>query len=662
MQKSSILVVLIAFILGIITANYTSTHWVVLFTLWAIVLCTIIVIVHFGKGLLFFRNWLNWGIVLIFFLSGMLGYRFKMPSSYENEYTSVYLKNDYLIGEIIEFQKGSGAYDKAIVQIKKVVKYEKQIDAQGKLLCYIRTPKDRLEKGHIVLFQPNVQPIQNKNNPGEFDTEKFWITKGINRIAFLQEETVQIIGDNSTFSRFWVRTRNYLETIIRSKISKENQGLAIALALGDKSDLSIEKRKHFANAGAMHVLAVSGLHVGILLLFIQWIFKRFRIFRKRHLYLYFSILFLWCFAFLTGMSASVVRAVTMFSILAGGQLLGKQYFGLQAVFGSAFILLLFNPLLLYDIGFQLSYTAVLGIALFYQKIVQLYHSRYKIVNWIWEGTAIGFSAQIGTVPLTLFYFHQFPNYFILSNIGVIIFASIALISVVVLLLFHFVPYLVDFLSLLVDFIFDLFNGFITWINTLPAVISTGFTPHILQVILLYSGLIFCLFYWKKKSKAYLKWGMIFTFIVSITLLINREHNKFKSELVILNNYKEVILLKSNRRLFVLYNSENAPSDSGLDYLVKGYKTAAGVDLEKIPLPMNLKITFSKDIQFKHSKSGIQINYFGQQLLLANRVNTAVLDSNYTLIKGAWNPYLSDTLDVISTLRGAQTFKPNEKEF
>ena len=662
MQKSSILIILIAFILGIVAANYIHTHWVVLFTLWIMFACSTIVIVHFGKKLLFFRNWINWGLIMIFFLSGMLGYNFKMPSSYENEYSSVYLKDDQLIGEIVDYQKGDGDYDKAIIEIKKVVKYNSQTDVQGELLCYIRSSQGALTKGNIILFQPDIQTIKNKNNPGEFNAEKYWKVNGITAISFVPEDIIVVLGDHSSFSRFWMKTRNYLEDVIRSNISKENQGIAIALALGDKSDLSLERRDHFANAGAMHVLAVSGLHVGILLVFIQWIFKRFRVLRKRHLYLYFALLFLWCFAFLTGMSASVVRAVTMFSILAIGQLMGKQYFSLQAIFGSALILLIINPLLIYDIGFQLSYLAILGIGIFYKKILGIFHSRFKVVNWLWEGTAIGISAQIGTVPLTLYYFHQFPNYFFLSNIGVMIFASIALISIVILLLFHFIPYLVDALSYLVDFIFDLFNVFISWINTLPAVISTGFTPNVLQVILLYSGILFCLYQWRKKNVRFLNWGIISLFIISSTLIYNRENNKSKSELIVLNNYKKVILLKSNRKLFLLYDGEKSPSITELNYLINGYKTSVGVEYEKIPMPLESEIVFSEDICFKHLKSGIKIDYYGQKIFLANQIDKTISNSGYSIIKGAWSPYLSSEDAKIDITEKALIIKPNGKEF
>lgn len=207
----------------------------------------------------------------------------------------------------------------------------------------------------------------------------------------------------------------------------------------------------------------------------------------------------------------------------------------------------------------------------------------------------------------------------------------------------------------------MFNGFINWINTLPAVTSTGFTPNVLQVVLLYSGIVFCLYHWGKRNIRLFKWGISSLFILSITLISTREYNKSKSELIVFNNYKKVILLKSNRKLFLLYNSKNAPSISGLDYLVHGYEVSVGVKCEKIPLPLKSKISFSKDLYFKNLKSGIKIDYFGRKLFLADQVSNA-LNSDYTIVKGAWNPYLSSEKTTISTTDKALILKAKGKQF
>lgn len=652
MKKSSIFILLIAFVLGIIAAHFSSIHWVILFTSWITLIFALGVTIAFGEQLIVFRKWLTWNIIVLFFVSGMLGYNLKVSSSYENEFSEIYLENDQLVGEVIEFQKGDSKFDKAIIEVKKVIKPHTEVHAQGKLLCYIRRSENKLAEGTVVLFQPDVQSIKNKNNPGEFDAEQYWKIKGIHKIAFVSDETIEVLGESVTFSSFWTRSRNYLIQVVKETIDEENQGLVIALSLGDKSNLSMEKRDNFANAGAMHVLAVSGMHVGILLGFISFIFKYIKFLRKRNLYLYFALGLLWCFAFLTGMSASVVRAVTMFTILGVGQLMGKKFFGLQAIFASALLILICEPLLIFDIGFQLSYFAVIGISLFYQPILNLYHPKFKVVDWLWKGTAIGIAAQIGTVPLSLLYFNQFPNYFFLTNIGLLILSGAAMVSVVILLLFHLVPVLVDVLAYFVNLIFDALNSFITWINVLPAEVSTGFTPNLIQVFLIYFAILFSFYQWRKGNERIFKLGIAVLFISSLSLIINREHNKSKEELIVFNHYEQVILLKNNRTLYVLYDGEKRPTLSSLDYLINGYENASGVKAEKLPLLHDMKISFSEDIHFENSKEGIKLEYYGQQYLLAQRVSTHVNTSGLKIIKGDWSPYIPEEQINLNTKTGA----------
>lgn len=661
LRKSSILLLLIAFSLGIILASFTAIHWVIIFTCWITFAFTYGVTIAYGEQVLFFRKWINWNIMVLFFLSGMLGYHFKVISSYEYEFSEIYLANDQLLGEIIEFQKGENEFDKAIIEVKKVIKPHTEALAQGKLLCYIRSSNNDLKEGSIILFQPDIQPIKNKNNPGEFNAEQYWKIKGISTIAFTSDENIEVLGQAKTFNSFWTNSRNYLANIVKQYIDEENQGLVIALSLGDKSNLSMEKRNNFANAGAMHVLAVSGMHVGILLAFLHFIFQKISFLRKRNLYLYTALILLWCFAFLTGMSASVVRAVAMFTLLAIGQIKGHRFFGLQAIFASALFLLIFNPLFIFDIGFQLSYLAVIGISLFYRPILGLFHSRYKIINWFWQGTAVGIAAQIGTVPLSLLYFNQFPNYFFITNIGLLILAGVALISVVLLFLLHFIPWIVDVLAYIVNTIFDILNSFIVWVNSLPGEVSTGFTPHPLHVLLIYVGIGFSLYQWRKGNVKFFKIGILLLFISAVALIFNREYNKSKEELVVLNHYEKVILLKGNQSLHVLYDGEKRPSLSSLDYLINGYENATGIKAIKTPVPKDIQVQFSDQINFAHTKDGMAIAYYGKKYLLANRINKKVLNSDYELIKGQWNQFLPEEHINISTTKKALVLSPIGKE-
>ena len=270
------------------------------------------------------------------------------------------------------------------------------------------------------------------------------------------------------------------------------------------------------------------------------------------------------------------------------------------------------------------------------------------------------SAQLATTPLVLLYFNQFPNYFFLTNIGLLILAGVALIGVVLFFLLHFIPWVVDAVAYVVNLIFEVLNQFIVWINTLPGEVSTGFTPYIFQVILLYFGILFSLYHWNKGHVKFFKLGILVLFVSSLSLIFNREYNKSKEELIVFNHYEKVILLKGNRMLYVLYDGEKRPTLSSLDYLINGYENASGIKAEKIPLPRDFRISFSDNIHFQNGKDGIQMDYYGKHYFLAQKVNDQMANSDYKIIKGDWNPYLQESNVSANTIESALIVKSSGK--
>ena len=265
MIKSSVFTALSAFLIGIFAGDYLDIHWVLIFTIWATFLLILIVLLKFGKQVFFFKKWIIWCVVMVLFFSGMLGYQLKMPISFEQNYNRLYLENDRLIGQIIDYQKGKGDYDKAIISVKQIVKPHTNVYAQGQILCYIKVSSKVFSEGSVVLLEPELRPIKNKNNPAEFDAEKYWKVKGINKISFLSDENVSELGFIESFSGFWTKSREYLINILKEKISEENQGLVVALTLGDKSKLSIEKMNEATNylLGRQDFTSFSKLHTDV---------------------------------------------------------------------------------------------------------------------------------------------------------------------------------------------------------------------------------------------------------------------------------------------------------------------------------------------------------------------------------------------------------------
>ncbi|NJO90405.1 MAG: ComEC/Rec2 family competence protein, partial [Chloroflexia bacterium] len=223
-----------------------------------------------------------------------------------------------------------------------------------------------------------------------------------------------------------------------SGIQGDEFAILAALTLGVKDYLSDEIVEAYSDSGAMHVLAVSGLHVGILMAMLNMIFSFF--WKRKKLLVLKSIIilvFLWLFALITGLAPSVTRSALMFSFFILSKNSGKRPSSYNSLAAAAFIILLFNPNALFHVGFQLSFLAVISILLFQQKLYRTIDIKNKYLDYFWQLTTVSLAAQIGTTPISIFYFHQFPIYALLTNIIVIPAAAIILNAVILLLIANF---------------------------------------------------------------------------------------------------------------------------------------------------------------------------------------------------------------------------------
>lgn len=278
--------------------------------------------------------------------------------------------------------------------------------------------------------------------PLAFNNQAFLRNDFIYFQSFVKKDQWKRVQEGSfSFKRFALQCQAYLSRQLSLYIdNRESYGVLAALVLGDKSALETYLKSAYANTGAIHVLAVSGLHVGLILLILQFVFRFF--FKNIKGFSYFSpvlvISAIWLFAMLTGGAPSVLRAATMFSFIIIGKALNRFANIYNVLAASAFVLLWFHPFLIFQIGFQLSYFAVVGIVFFQPLIYQWWTPKNRLMDWVWQLSSVGLAAQLTTAPLGLFYFHQFPVYFWLSGLIVIPAASIVLSSSVVLLTLSFI--------------------------------------------------------------------------------------------------------------------------------------------------------------------------------------------------------------------------------
>jgi len=318
--------------------------------------------------------------------------------------------------------------------------------AEGEVIIYHQS---NLEPGQVVAIKGIPQRVARPNNPFEFDYGKFLSRQQIYHTHFVGKN-ITVVGwvNHRPIHFFFLSLRHHIQQQMNRVIShpQANQ-IAQALLLGQKNNLDKEVSEAYSTAGAMHILAVSGLHVGIIYGFFFIFFQPYKLgLSKRIAYLSMVIIIIWIYAFLTGMSPSVMRSATMFTIVSLAQMRSTSpsiYNGLAL---SAILLLIFDPNLIYSVGFQLSYAALTGILLFQPLIVNLWLPKNKIIYRGWEITSVGIAAQLATFPIAAYYFHTFPTYFILSNLVAIPGAFAIMAAGIPFMIFSLLPWIGEILG------------------------------------------------------------------------------------------------------------------------------------------------------------------------------------------------------------------------
>lgn len=335
----------------------------------------------------------------------------------------------------------------------------------------------------------------------------YYNNKGIYCQAYVPKFKWKIAHQNSEFS-IRAKAEEVRKAVIKlylnSGITKENIGILSTLSLGEKQDLKKVTRAEFAKVGGAHVLAVSGLHLGIVYLGISFLLS----FLSKNKYTnilkqVIIILALWSYAFICGLPPSVVRSSLMFSIIAVASIFNREAISLNTVFFTAFCMLVYQPNYLFDIGFQLSFSAVISILCLGTRLQHTLQFNTKIGNWAWSLCSISIAAQLGTMPLTLYYFHQFPTYFLLTNFIVIPAASLLIYLALLLIILSPLHVLSSYISDMLNTIIHLLSNSIHRISCLPYASIQGITIEKWQVISLFLLLIFSSLFVLKRKANYL---------------------------------------------------------------------------------------------------------------------------------------------------------------
>jgi len=406
---------------------------------------------------------------------------------------------------------------KANASVNYVLQNDSSFKTTGTIILYFKKDSSitTLGYGTQLLIKKPLQKIKNSGNPGGFDYKRYSLFQGITHQVYLREadssgkekDFIVLPGENKKWFRsFILSTREKILNIIRSYIRGEKElGLAEALLIGYKDDLDKTLVQSYTNTGVVHVIAISGLHLGLIYWLLLWLVRPVPK-KLRWLRPVIMLAGLWLFSLLAGAQPSVIRSAVMFTCIVLCVSFDRKTSIFNTLALSAFILLCYNPYWLWDVGFQLSYAAVLSIVIFMQPIYNWFYIKNKALDFLWKLNAITLAAQILTLPVSIYHFHQFPNYFLLTNLIAVPLSSLVLLGEIFLCAVSFAPAVAAIFGKILSWLIWLMNSYVERIELLPFSLWDGLQISILQAVLL-AAIAAGFGYWlMEKSKAGLKWG------------------------------------------------------------------------------------------------------------------------------------------------------------
>jgi competence protein ComEC len=508
--------ILLPLIAGILSGWYFSLHWQIALVASLVALPFFLYLQFSGERSRFYNSWLDGLSFNIIFISLGIALVWLQQKPHQPNWAGhFYKEGDVVQLRLLEPLSEREKTYKALSEITVVYHQQKARKVTGKAMIYFR--KDSvapvLKYGDVILMRSNLQEIKNAGNPGGFDYKRYALFNGITHQLFVKADEYKKLPQQQT-SLFYEKIygfRSYILQNIRKYVKGEMEtSIAEALLIGYRDDLDRDLVQAYSNTGVVHIIAVSGMHLGLIYGLLMFLLKGLN--RNKRLKIIKAVLIitlLWLFSLLTGASASVLRAVLMFTCIAGGDLLGKKGNIYNSMAFSAVALLFFNPFLLWDVGFQLSYAAVLSIVLFMKPIYNWFAIQNKLLDGLWKLNALTLSAQILTLPLCMYHFHQAPTLFLITNLIAVPLSSLVLYALILLMVVSPITALANATGWLITKMLWLMNQFILWVDHFTFAVVDGIQHSPIQTILLYL-IIAALGVWLiQKKKAAVKFTLLF---------------------------------------------------------------------------------------------------------------------------------------------------------
>lgn len=511
-----------------------------------------------------------------------------------------------------------------------------------------------LKYGDLLVAKCRPKEPSDVSNPYQFDYKRYLHRKGILRQCYLNDNSYHITGNDSKGIMAWCKRvqHRWVSLLQHSDLSPKQQGIAEALLLGWKADLEESTQQQFRNAGITHLLCVSGLHVGLVAQIIGFcLFFLSR--RRKPLAKIIQLAGIWFFVFISGMAPATLRAGIMFSLFVVRDLIGRNTSSVNILATSAVVMLVANPCLLFDTGWQLSHLAVLSIILLYNPIRKLIpfdnlvhdSHRHKTARWalkpiekIWNLAVLSTAAQIGTLPVTLYCFHQFPTYFLIANVTIIPFAGIMLITIALTIALHGCGLLFSWCTSILSFELKCTDRITQWVSTLPHAVIDNIYFDGTMVILSFAAIIFATLLLRQRKTIYLPVSLAFLFALSCyRWSVLSQANQQKAWIIYADSHTTAIEIFVGRQSILLGDSTLCMNPESLDYTSKNLRIHRCIN-QPLTLPYSRSVsTYGVTIEQQ------QADIFGTTITIADRSTeerikhanqpTNTLKTNYLLLSG-----------------------------
>lgn len=572
--NTAILTILSGVVMGIITSDFFRVDLQNALMMCLFVITTLSVHLFLSVRKIKYRKFFVFHTFVVSFVVGLLSAVLHNPALKSTHYTNLLKENEYYLLQTKVIEKVSKS-DFGTTYKAQLISADNQ-KIGGKLLVFFS--KDSLknadfQRDDFLVLSAKLTSIPASKNPHQFDYKAYMKRQGVFWRANVVSYNVQNQLKGSSVRGLAEKARMQMFSLLDSNFSKGTASLLKTLLLGERKELDDNVYQNYIDAGAVHILAISGLHVGIItaiLLFFLQKLPNFGIWKKLRFLL--LLAFLWSFAFLAGLSPSVLRAVTMFSFIGISLMLSRQQGRFDALMFSMLLLLLIYPNYLYEVGFQLSYLAVFSILVFYPHMEKWWQPKAKFLKYVWSLFIVGISAQIVILPVSLYYFHQFPLLFFVSNLLLVPLLSPILVLGFLILILGFFDVLPLFLVFVLEKIINLMNFLAKIIASQEEFIIRN--VYFDNKLLIFSLLVvLMLIFWINKRDFKRTMMLLSSIIIFQILLFYTKHQSKNTEnMVVFHLYKKSLFsIRSGNQLIVFqYDS------TGESKIISNYAKILGV--------------------------------------------------------------------------------------